>query len=187
MWSSTIHNSNSDTTEISSSSDHDTSGSISLAPSSENSLDSSISTHCGLDHSFSNSDSDNCNLDLSIHPGGSSESQDNLNYSASLEQDDFRPWDDQYDDDPPVGHNDVRGKDSDLPPSHKSPIPEPSNSPNQNHEDEEVLSTVFHKHCTICLLYLQTVIANIFDSQTVLASNLNYLMVWNYWRLLVLL
>ena len=29
----------------------------------------------------------------------------------------------------------------------------------------------FQEHCAVCLLYLQTVIANIFNSQTVLACN----------------
>ena len=52
-----------------------------------------------------------------------------------------------------------------------NPVSGPNNTTNVNLEDCEILSMAFQEHHAVHLLYLQTVIANIFDSRTVLACN----------------
>lgn len=142
-------------------------------PSSEPESSSSRSAQSGLDSHLSNSDSDRSDGNLPMIPDKDLETQDDLERVGHYHDSDFRPWDDDFDDDLLVP-----GQDEDSMPPSSEPIPrlnnsvpETVNTTNGDLEDDGVLPTAFWAHRVLCLLYLQTVIGNIFDSRTVLASN----------------
>ena len=145
-------------------SDQNTTSSVTDLPSSEFNSDSTNSINSGI--SCPSSDSESANNPPML-PDDSSEPENDLDYSIYEYE---GPWDDRDDAGAPTGPEaEVQGPNQSIP--CELPIPGPSNPSTGNLEDDTTLPTAFCENCAVCLLYLQTVIANIFDSRTILASN----------------
>ena len=146
-------------------------------PSSDQNTHSSISDHSPSDlstlsHSAINCPSSHSDDDDDNHnfPEDSSEPENDFDYSGH--QDDSGPWDrdDLDDNNVPAAH---ALEDAPANPlmAHELPVNDLSTPLDWNIEDEELLPTAFRENQAVRLLYMQTLVANIFDSRTVLASN----------------
>ena len=124
-------------------------------------------SHSAINCPSSHSDDDDDNHNF---PEDSSEPENNFDYSGH--QDDSGPWDrdDLDDNNVPAAH---ALEDAPANPSmaHELPVNDLSTPLDWNIEDEELLLTAFRENRAVHLLYMQTLVANIFDSRTVLASN----------------
>ena len=143
--------------------DQNTHSSISDHSSSDLSTLSYSTINCPSSHS--DDDNDNHNF-----PEDSSEPENNFDYSGH--QDDSRPWDrDDLDDNNVLAAHALKDAPANPSMAHELPVNDLSTSLDWNIEDKELLPTAFWENWTVHLLYMQTLVANIFDSWTVLASN----------------